>query len=59
MKILNWNISWANAILPKIEYLRKQIIGETFIVILQEVKPSSYNAIKENLSDIAHIEYSL
>lgn len=59
MKILNWNISWANDVTPKIEYLRKQLLSETFIVILQEVKPYAYNALKENLSDIAQIEYSL
>ena len=59
MKILNWNISWAKDIMPKIECLRNQILGESFIVILQEVKPNAYNAIKEKLSDIARIEYSL
>ena len=59
MKILNWNISWANNIMPKIEYLKNQILGETFVVILQEVKPYAYNTLKEHLSDIAQIEYSL
>ena len=59
MKILSWNISWAKDIMPKIEYLRNQIFGEPFIVILQEVKPHAYNAIEEHLSDIASIEYSL
>lgn len=59
MRILNWNISWANDIKPKIEYLKNQICDKSFIVILQEVKPHSYNALKENLSDIAHVEYSL
>ena len=39
MKIINWNISWANDIIPKINYLKEQISGdESFIVILQEVK---------------------
>ena len=51
MKILNWNISWAKDIMPKIEYLRNQILGESFIVILQEVKPHAYNAIEKYLSD--------
>ena len=59
MKILNWNISWANDTVSKIEYLKKQISGETFIMILQEVKPHAYDAIEEHLSDIAKIEYSL
>ena len=59
MKILNWNISWAKDIMPKIEYLRNQILGEPFIVILQEVKPHAYNAIRECFSDIAQMEYSL
>ncbi len=59
MKVLNWNISWANDILSKIEYLKSQISSESFIAILQEVKPHAYNALKEHLSDIAQIEYSL
>lgn len=59
MKILNWNISWINDVMPKIEYLKKQILGKTFVVILQEVKPYAYSALKEHLSDIAQIEYSL
>ena len=60
MKIINWNISWANDIIPKINYLKEQISGdESFIVILQEVKQYAYNAVKEYFSDIAHIEYSL
>lgn len=59
MKIINWNISWMNDIFPKIEYLKQQILGEAFIVILQEVKPSSYDALKANLADVANIEYSL
>ena len=59
MKVLSWNLSWANEVMPKIEYLRKQIFGKTFIVILQEVKPHVYDSLKELLSDIAHIEYSL
>ena len=59
MKIINWNISWANHITPKIEYLKNHLSGETVIAILQEVKPNAYTALKENLSDIAHIEYSL
>ena len=59
MKILNWNISWASDTMPKIEYLKKQILGESFIAILQEVKPRAYNALKEHLSDVAQIEYSL
>ena len=59
MNILNWNISWAKDIMPKIEYLRNQILGESFIVILQEVKPHAYNTIRECLSDIAQMEYSL
>lgn len=59
MKILNWNISWANDVTPKIEYLKNQIFGETFVVILQEVKPHVYNALQEHLSEIAQVEYSL
>lgn len=59
MKIINWNISWANDIITKIEFLKNQIINETFIVILQEVKPHAYNALKKYLSDISQIEYSL
>ena len=59
MKILNWNISWANDTMSKIEYLRNQISGESFIVILQEVKPHAYDAIKEQLSDVAEMGYSL
>lgn len=59
MKIINWNISWANDTFPKIEFLRKQFFGETFIAILQEVKPHTFDMLKEHLSDIAKIEYSL
>lgn len=59
MKVINWNISWANDIITKIEYLRSFMLDETFVVILQEVKPHAYNAIKEHLSDLAQIEYSL
>lgn len=59
MRIIDWNISWASDIRPKIEYLKNQIRNTTFIIILQEVKPSSYKEIKESFAGIANIEYSL
>ena len=59
MKVINWNISWMNEIYTKIEYIKTLIKGQSFIVILQEVKEYSYEAIKTAFSDIANIEYSL
>lgn len=59
MKIANWNISWAGSISPKIEYLKQLVCGQPFIVILQEVKPNSYDSLKTAFQDIANIEYSL
>ena len=48
-----------NDVNPKVEYLKRQVEGESFVAILQEVKPNSYNVLKESLSNIAYIEYSL
>ena len=59
MKIIDWNISWAGNISSKIEYLKKVVSGDSFIIILQEVKFPSYNALRVNFEDIANIEYSL
>ena len=59
MRIINWNISWNNNVEDKITYLRNLVNGKSFIVILQEVKPFAYEAIKNSLLDIANIEYSL
>lgn len=59
MKIINWNISWSNTTDSKVAYLRKLIEGDSFVVMLQEVKQHAYETIKESLSDIANIEYSL
>ena len=59
MKILNWNISWSNSILPKIEYLENKVRGESFVMILQEVKPYFFDVIKEGFLNIANVEYSL
>ncbi len=59
MKVINWNISWSNTVDNKIEYLKKLVTGDSFIVILQEVKCHSYDAIKQAFNDIANIEYSL
>lgn len=59
MKIVNWNISWCNKIEKKISYLRAMIAGDSFIVILQEVRPHDYEFLKQSMDDIANIEYSL
>ena len=59
MKIINWNISWSNKTETKVMYLRKLIEGDSFVVILQEVKQHAYESIKDILGDIANIEYSL
>lgn len=59
MKIINWNISWSGKTESKMLYLRKLIEGDSFVVILQEVKQHAYESIKELLGDIANIEYSL
>lgn len=59
MKIINWNISWSNKVDDKIKYLKALLDGESFIVIMQEVKIHSYEAIKEAFDGIANVEYSL
>jgi len=59
MKIINWNISWMNKPLSKIEYLKNCVWGETFIIILQEVKKDAYEVLKREFSEIASLEYSL
>lgn len=59
MIVISWNISWMNDISHKIAYLERAIGGQTFIVILQEVKPASYDALKAAFRETANIEYSL
>lgn len=59
MRIINWNLSWSNAIANKAYYLRSLIEGKSFVVILQEVKLFCYESLKNYLGDIANIEYSL
>ena len=59
MKIINWNISWSNKIDGKAGYLRGLIEGDSFIVILQEVKQYAYEFLVESLGNIANIVYSL
>lgn len=59
MKIINWNISWSNAVDNKIEYLKKLVAEDSFIIILQEVKMHSYEALKQAFNGVANIEYSL
>lgn len=59
MKIINWNISWSNKIDSKANYIKEQISDNSFVVILQEVKPHAYEYLKEVFSDIANVEYSL
>lgn len=43
----------------KISFLREQIERNSFIVILQEVKPNTYELLKNTFQSIAQIEYSL
>lgn len=59
MKIINWNISWQNPIDKKIAYLKSLISEDSFIIILQEVKLHSFDALKQAFEGIATIEYSL
>jgi len=59
MKIINWNISWMHEIDNKITYLKTLIEGQSFIVILQEVKEYAYEVLKIAFCDIANVEYSL
>ena len=48
MRFVNWNISYAGDIENKFNYLRTVITKDT-CVMLQEVKPYSYEYIKEQL----------
>jgi len=59
MKIINWNISWSNAVDNKISYLKELVAEASFVIILQEVKMNSYEALKKAFADVAKIEYSL
>ena len=59
MKIISWNISWSNAVDNKIAYLKKLVAEDSFVIILQEVKMYSYDAIKQAFAGVANIEYSL
>ena len=59
MKIIDWNISWVNAVASKIEYLKSQLSDEAFVIILQEVTPAAHLALVESFENIAHVEYSL
>ena len=59
MRIINWNISWNNKTDGKVSYLRKLVKGESFIIILQEVKMHAYEQLKQSMGDIANIEFSL
>lgn len=59
MKVINWNISWMYEIENKTTYLKTLVEGQSFIIILQEVKERSYEVLKTAFSDIANIEYSL
>ncbi len=58
MKIINWNISYIGDIKLKIEFINS-FLSDSFCAILQEVKPNSYNAIKEILHNKANFIYSL
>jgi len=59
MKIINWNISWSNKVDSKVTYLRKLVDGDSFVIILQEVKQYAFEILKQSMEDIANIEYSL
>ncbi len=58
MRIIDWNISYSGKSKSKFEYLEKVINNEPVIIILQEVIPSSYEALKDHFPKF-NIEYSL
>lgn len=58
MRIIDWNISYAGDIKRKIDFLRSFLTNDT-LVMLQEVKPYAYEYIKEKLSDMYDMFYSL
>lgn len=59
MRIIDWNLSWLKNSDKKIDYLLKHTNNHSFVVILQEVTQSTYEALCESFSTIANIEYSL
>ncbi len=56
MKIINWNISYIGDIKLKIEFINS-FLSDSFCAILQEVKPNSYNAMKEILHNKSNCIY--
>ena len=59
MKIIDWNLSWLYDSNKKIDFLLNETKNHSFIIILQEVTLSSYEAIYKAFAKDSNIEYSL
>ena len=59
MIIIDWNIAYLNSPEPKLEFLEEKIDKQPYIIILQEVIPSAFEAIKKHFEKTAQVEYSL
>ena len=58
MRLIDWNISYAGEISSKIRYL-KSILTDESVLLLQEVKPTAYLALKAEFGSRFDLYYSL
>lgn len=59
MIVMNWNICYASRIQDIIAELKRNVGNHDFIITLQEVIPSSYDALAYAFDGIANVRYSL
>ena len=60
MKVINWNICCMKGnVETKVEFLKSLVEDDSFIIIMQEVKPKAFSFIKLAFDGLAHAEYSL
>ena len=60
MKVINWNICcMKGSVESKVQFLKSLVAGDSFIVIMQEVKPKAFVLIKSAFEELGSIEYSL
>lgn len=60
MKVINWNICCLKGkIEQKLDFLKNLVLGDSFIVVMQEVKTTDLEFVRTAFIDHAQVEYSL
>lgn len=54
LKVIDWNISYQNNAIEKINLLKSIVQGDSFIIVLQEVTPSQFDEVKEAFPNIRY-----